>query len=104
MRDYEAVPRSIHDSTHHVLRAMLTELRRRKGVTQVQLASLLGLPQSYVSKYEIGERRIDVVETIKICRALDTDPVTFVRKLIKQIESGGGRTSTNPRNSTHGRR
>jgi transcriptional regulator with XRE-family HTH domain len=70
---------------------MLTDLRRQKGITQVALAGLLGVPQSYVSKYELGERRIDIVEALVICRALDTDTLALLRKLIKAIESEGAR-------------
>jgi transcriptional regulator with XRE-family HTH domain len=68
---------------------MLTELRRKKGVTQAALAGLLGMPQSYVSKYELGERRVDLIEAFEICRVLDADPVAFVRKLIRTIDSEG---------------
>ena len=83
---------------------MLTNLRRQKGLTQVELAGLLGVPQSYVSKCELGERRINIVEALVICRALDTDPAAFVRKLIKAIESEGARSIASPRNSTRTRR
>ncbi len=42
--------------------AQLREARREAGLTQVEVAQLLGQPQSYVSKCESGERRVDVVE------------------------------------------
>ncbi len=99
-----AVPRSPHNHAYKLFRAMLTELRRDKGVTQEVLADLLGVPQSYVSKYELGERRLDLVETLEICRALNTDPVAFVRHLMKTIEAQGDRSIASPRNSRHGRR
>jgi transcriptional regulator with XRE-family HTH domain len=76
---------------------MLTEERRKKGLTQAALAGALGLPQSYVSKYELGERRIDLVETLAILRALDVDAVTFVRRLIKGIDTQTASTSMDQR-------
>jgi transcriptional regulator with XRE-family HTH domain len=76
---------------------MLAEQRRKKGVTQAALAGLLGAPQSYVSKYELGERRIDLVEALEILRALGIDAVAFVRRLIKAIDSQIASTSTGRR-------
>ena len=83
---------------------MLKELRREKGVTQEALAELLDMPQSYVSKYELGERRLDLIETFEICRALNADFVAFVQQFAKHIESGGGRGIASPRSNRHGRR
>ena len=54
------------------LRSLLKELRKdRAGLTQAGLSQLLGKPQSYVSKYENGERRLDYVEVLKVCEALN---------------------------------
>lgn len=83
---------------------MLTELRRDKGVTQEALAESLGMPQSYVSKYELGERRLDLVETLQICRALNVDFVAFVQQFAKRVESEGSSGASRPRNNRHGRR
>jgi len=104
MNNYVVVSASAHNEAYQIFRELLTGLRRSKGVTQVALARLLGVPQSYVSKYELGERRIDIVETLDICRALGTDPVAFVRKVIKTIESQGARSIASSRNSPHIRR
>ena len=54
--------RSIHDPRYQDLIKKLIELRESKNVTQVELAQHLGKPQSYVSKVEILERRLDVIE------------------------------------------
>ena len=104
MSNHGAVPRSPHKVAYKLFRAMLTELRREKGLTQEALAGLLGVPQSYVSKCELGERRVDLLETFEICRALNTDPVAFVRQLIKTIEAEGARSIASPPNSRHSRR
>lgn len=57
--------------------------RKKAGLTQRELATRLSKPQSFVAKYEGGERRIDVVEFIGICRALSADSAGIVRKLAK---------------------
>ena len=53
-----------------VFRELLKETRVAKNLTQSDVAGRLGLPQSYVSKYESGERRLDFVETALVCEAL----------------------------------
>lgn len=50
-------------------RELLREIRMEAGLTQVELAEKLGKPQSYVSKAELGERRLDFIETLDFCRA-----------------------------------
>ncbi len=58
----------------------LIAARKRAEVTQAELAKILGRPQSFVSKYESGERRLDVAEFVGIARALGADPIKLVRK------------------------
>lgn len=53
-----------------LFRELLKELRLAQNITQVQLARRLRRPQSYVSKFENGERRLDFVETVFLCDAL----------------------------------
>lgn len=53
-----------------IFREILKETRIAKNLTQADVASHLGLPQSHVSKYESGERRLDFVETVRVCEAL----------------------------------
>ena len=55
--------------------------RNRAGLTQSQVAEKLGRPQSYVSKFERGERRLDVIEFLEICRHLETDPYELLHEL-----------------------
>jgi transcriptional regulator with XRE-family HTH domain len=56
------------------LGAILADVREKKGVTQKELAKRLRKPQSFISAYENGQRRIDVLEFIRIAAALDADP------------------------------
>lgn len=56
----------------------------QKSITQLTLAERLDKPQSFVSKFESGERRLDVMEFILVCRALHEDPAN----VIKSVEKG----------------
>ena len=75
------VQKSIFTSEYSVFRNLLRELRTQKGFTQVQLSEALGLPQSFVSKYETGERRLDVIEVRALCDCLGISLSTFIKKL-----------------------
>jgi len=61
------------------LREQFIQARKSAGLTQAGLALRLGRPQSFVSKYERGERRLDVIEFCEVCRALGIDPVEFLK-------------------------
>lgn len=63
----------------------LIKLRNSKGLSQAELASYLGKPPSFVGKYEQGERRLDVVETFVILKALDTNPSEFLNRYISNL-------------------
>ncbi|WP_246764936.1 helix-turn-helix domain-containing protein [Ensifer sp. PDNC004] len=52
--------------------------RKSAGIIQVELGKLIGQRQTFVSKYELGERRLDVAEYVRICRALKADPHAFI--------------------------
>ncbi len=65
----------------HELLGRLIKAREAKGLKQVELGQLLGRPQSFVSNYECGQRRLDVIEFIEIAKALGLDPVAVVREL-----------------------
>lgn len=69
--------RSIHDPRYQDLIKKLIALRESKNVTQVELARRLNKPQSYVSKVEILERRIDVIELIDWLKVLDVTIFDF---------------------------
>lgn len=60
---------------------MLIAARKDAGLTQVDIAERLDKPQSFVSKYERGERRLDVVEFIDVARAIGIDPCSIVENL-----------------------
>ncbi len=62
------------------LLTLLQDVRREANLTQVELAKRLYEPQSYVSKYESGERRLDLFELQAICRAVGATLPDFVRR------------------------
>ena len=67
-------------------RALLKELRSGKGLTQADVAKRLGVPQSYVSKIETGERRMDFVETASFCEAIGVELTKFASLFLKRVE------------------
>ncbi|MFK7671711.1 helix-turn-helix domain-containing protein [Pseudomonas lundensis] len=71
--------KSIHSAPYVHLLELLVERRNAAGLTQSQVAERLGRPQSYVSKFERGERRLDVIEFLEVCRHLETDPYELLR-------------------------
>ena len=60
----------LKDPRYKALQQALVEARLKSRLTQQDVALRLGKPQSYVSKYESGERRLDVVEFLQVCEAL----------------------------------
>jgi transcriptional regulator with XRE-family HTH domain len=71
---------------NRLLVGMLRELRLDNGLTQAELASRLGKPQSFVSKVERAERIIDAVELRRWCIALDVDVVRVIRDWSKRLQ------------------
>ncbi|MBI3284232.1 MAG: helix-turn-helix transcriptional regulator [Burkholderiales bacterium] len=67
--------------TQHTVQSILKKFRSDAGLTQLQLAERLGKPQSYVSKYESGERRLDVIEVREVVNAMDSSLIKFVNML-----------------------
>jgi transcriptional regulator with XRE-family HTH domain len=74
--------KSLQSTEYARLIAMLVAVRKKADVRQQVLAKKLGKPQSFVAKYEGGERRIDLVEFVAIVRALEGDPVKLFREFV----------------------
>jgi transcriptional regulator with XRE-family HTH domain len=72
------MPSSLHSPDYQLFRSMLIEARTNSGLTQTQIAETLVKPQSYVSKYERGERRIDFPEFMELANVLKIDVEVFV--------------------------
>jgi transcriptional regulator with XRE-family HTH domain len=77
--------KSIYSREQEVLQKVLRQLRLGAGLKQDDLAAQLSEPQSFVSKYELGERRLDFVELRHICRALGTTLTDLVQRFEEQL-------------------
>ena len=80
---------STHDEPYKLLLTCLRAARRSANVTQMELGERLGTDQSFVSKYERGERRLDVMELRSICKALDLDLLEFLADVEARLKSKG---------------
>ena len=68
-----------------IFRQLLKDVRIEKKLTQMTLARRLKVPQSYVSKFESGERRLDFVETVFVCDAIGIGIEGFVRAFSRRM-------------------
>ena len=73
--------KSVFSPEYDEFRRRLIAARRAAKLTQIALAKRLSRPQSYVSKYERGERRLDVVEFFHVSYAIGVEPIDFLRQL-----------------------
>ena len=74
---------ALHSPIYARFRVLIVQSRKDAGITQAELSERLGRPQSFVSKYEGGERRLDVIEFIQVCDALKVNPQTIISALRK---------------------
>ena len=72
---------STHAKRYQLLCNLLIEARKNKGLSQASLAEKLGVLQTFVSKYERGERRLDVIEFLKIAGELSLDTIEVLERL-----------------------
>ena len=79
------MPKTVFSEHYPLLLELLTTTRKEAGMSQVELATRLGRPQPFVSYFERGERRIDVIEFYAIMRALGADPEREFRKLVAKL-------------------
>jgi DNA-binding XRE family transcriptional regulator len=80
-----AVKKNIRLNQQKKLLVLLRSLRVEAGLTQNELASRLGTDQTFISKYESGERRLDVLELREVCQVIGIDFVAFIRRLDKDL-------------------
>jgi DNA-binding transcriptional regulator YiaG len=80
----QPMQKTIHSQQYQRLCELLIEARKKASLTQVEVAERLGKPQSFVAKYEGGERRLDVVEFIAVAKALELDPKALFDRLMRE--------------------
>jgi transcriptional regulator with XRE-family HTH domain len=81
LHEQEHALRSIRSVAQRALLAALRDARRQAGLTQFEVARRLRRPQSFVSAYESGDRKIDVLEFLRIAKATRTDPCELLRRV-----------------------
>lgn len=82
------MPSSIFSERYSAVVEVLSAARRECGVTQVELSQRLKRPQSYISKVERRERRVDPVEFYDWARALGVDPTLLFDRLVARLGDG----------------
>ena len=75
------VEKSLYTAEYQRLCVLLADLRKQAGLTQVQVGEALEVPQSFVSKYEAGQRRLDLIEVQHIATVLGTTLAAIVDAL-----------------------
>ena len=83
-----AMEKSIHTSDYRVFVKVLRETRERAGLTQVELGERIEESQVFVSRFERGETRLDIVQIHTICLALGTTLSAFTRRYEKRLLEG----------------
>lgn len=91
------MPKTIYREEHRLLSELLRELRDKAGLTQAELAPRLGRPQNRVSDFERGGRRIDVIEFLDFCKAVDADPRDVLQRLLRRLAASERLTRTSRR-------
>ena len=79
--------KSIFCPEYDVFRQCMTTARQQAALTQANLAKAIGKPQSFVAKYENGERRLDVIEFLIITRVIGVDPCEILRKVEQSLDN-----------------
>lgn len=81
--------RSTSTAAYLLLRRELIAAREAAGLTQLQVAERIDRPQSFVAKYETGERRLDLVELVEIAAVLKMDLSALVARVANAVAGPG---------------
>lgn len=76
--------KSIFTNNYQLLLQLLVATRKKANITQQELAKKLGKNQSYISKYENSERRLDMIEVIAIVKAMGANPNELMNNILKE--------------------
>jgi DNA-binding transcriptional regulator YiaG len=73
--------KSVFSKEYSLFLSVLISMREETGLSQRGLSKKLKKVATYVSKYERGERRLDLIEFLEIAKALKADPCDVINKL-----------------------
>ena len=76
------MPRALFSESYKAMLAVVVAMRKQSGVTQAQVADRLGRPQSFMSKIERGERRLDIAEFCDLAEAMGMKPDEMLQRVI----------------------
>jgi transcriptional regulator with XRE-family HTH domain len=76
------MPKTIFEGAHSTLVEILLEARRRRGLTQAELAERVAKDQTFISLIERSQRRVDVLEFIALAKAMGSDPEELFRDFL----------------------
>lgn len=79
------MPKTIFGGAHPHLVAVLAEAREKSGLTQAELAKVVGKDQTFISIIERGQRRVDVLEFVALARAMGADPKRLFAEVLKRV-------------------
>ena len=79
------MPKSVFTDAYASFLEVLIAARKRAGVTQIELGERLGKPQTFISRFERGARRLDVIEFYAIARALKVEPVELFADVVAEL-------------------
>ncbi|MBI4617056.1 MAG: helix-turn-helix transcriptional regulator [Planctomycetes bacterium] len=86
--------KSTFSPLYEAFRAHLLALRLAAGLSQRELAILLGRERSFVARIEQGERRVDLVEFYWICRACGIDAIAVAQHVMRVFQETEGRSAS----------
>jgi len=78
--------KSIHDDSYRAVTDWLKRERKAAGITMRDLSPKLEVPHTWVAKVESGERRLDLLEFVRVCRAINVNPVTGLRHMLAKLD------------------
>lgn len=73
--------KTIYQESYQAFIKQLVLARKAAGLTQMQVAEKLSKPQSYIAKVEGADRKLDVMEFVELCQAINVDPTTLIKLL-----------------------